>query len=279
MVCFIVVCFCFVVLLYDQKYQKSFKRIFSPCLGDANQRTACIGSFPLLKIFFRVHELVAGSNAWQVRAALSKAKVGGFMYSAISAIPRVRTYHTKEPSRFVHALSARPLKMQGGRDANMRADGTIKINPISLCLHLDAHPNLNREVCRSLTWHSSESESALERFEPVAVAKLWRDGRGTLFAPVAARRQGRDFKESGKPSLMTFAALFVTKKREKRKLSSSFFAGERCSPLPCEFKVKHAVKRKSYQKEVPYKLSRSAERDEDSASSTAPPSPKGGRKL
>ena len=32
------------------------------------------------------------------------------------------------------------------------------------------HPNINREVRRSLTWHGSESESALGRFEPVAVA-------------------------------------------------------------------------------------------------------------
>ena len=45
-------------------------------------------------------------------------------------------------------------------------------NLISLCSHTDAHPNLNREVRHSLTWHSSESESALERFEPVAVAML-----------------------------------------------------------------------------------------------------------
>ena len=30
----------------------------------------------------------------------------------------------------------------------------------------------SREVCRSLTWHSSKSESALERFEPVAMIKL-----------------------------------------------------------------------------------------------------------
>ena len=29
-----------------------------------------------------------------------------------------------------------------------------------------------REVCHSLTWHSSKSESALERFEPVAMVKL-----------------------------------------------------------------------------------------------------------
>ncbi len=31
--------------------------------------------------------------------------------------------------------------------------------------------SLNREVRHSLTWHSSESESALERFEPVAVVQ------------------------------------------------------------------------------------------------------------
>ena len=33
--------------------------------------------------------------------------------SAILDIPRVRTYHTKKPSRFVHALSARSLKKVG----------------------------------------------------------------------------------------------------------------------------------------------------------------------
>ena len=33
-------------------------------------------------------------------------------------------------------------------------------------------PNSNREVRHSPTWHSSESESALERFEPVAVTML-----------------------------------------------------------------------------------------------------------
>ena len=66
-------------------------------------------------------------------------------------------------------------------------------NPISLCSHPDLRHNINREVRHSPTWHSSNSESALERFEPVAVTKLWRDGQGTLFAPVAARRQ-KEFK-------------------------------------------------------------------------------------
>ena len=47
----------------------------------------------------------------------------------------------------------------------------------------------SREVCHSLTWHSSKSESALKRFEHVVVAKQLLDGWGTLFAPVAARRQ------------------------------------------------------------------------------------------
>ena len=46
-----------------------------------------------------------------------------------------------------------------------------------------------REVRHSLTWHSSESESALKRFESVAVTMLQLDGRGSVFAPVAARRQ------------------------------------------------------------------------------------------
>ena len=81
------------------------------------------GLSSLLKNTFRVHELFARSSAWRVRAARGKAKIGGFALSAISAIPRVRTYHTKKPSRFVHALSARPLKVQGGRVSDMCADG------------------------------------------------------------------------------------------------------------------------------------------------------------
>ena len=103
--------------------------------------------------------------------------------STASSIPRERTYHTKKPSRFVHALPARPLKVHGGRGWSKYADGIIKISPILLCSRTDAHPNLNREVCRSLTWHSSKSESALERFEPVAADKLRLDGSLAMFAP------------------------------------------------------------------------------------------------
>ena len=60
-------------------------------------------------------------------------------------------------------------------------------------------PNSNREVRHSPTWHSSESESALERFEPVAAVKLRLDGSLAMFAPVAARRQGVFFKREESP--------------------------------------------------------------------------------
>ena len=122
----------------------------------------------------------------------------------------------------------------GGRGSDTYADGTAETNLISLCSHPDTHPNFNREVRHSLTWHSSESESALERFEPVAVAKLQRDGRGTLFAPVAARRQ-KEFKRGidtyakhvcrrrrdGSQSIPLFV-LFVLFGQAKRTLTEKF---------------------------------------------------------
>ena len=52
-----------------------------------------------------------------MRAANGKADVDGFALSAILTIPRVRTYHTKKPSRFVHAsLHARWI--MGGAGVN-----------------------------------------------------------------------------------------------------------------------------------------------------------------
>ena len=90
-----------------------------------------------------------------------------------------------------------------------------KENLISLCSHPDMHPNLNREVRHSLTWHSSESESALERFEPVAVVKLWSDGQGTLFAPVAARRR-KVFKRGILSSFRPFRSFRTSEKNSKR---------------------------------------------------------------
>ena len=46
------------------------------------------------------------------------------------------------------------------------------IYPVSAQTSQCQHPNLNREVRHSPTWHSSKSESALKRFEPAAVTKL-----------------------------------------------------------------------------------------------------------
>ena len=76
------------------------------------------------------------------------------------------------------------------------------------------HPNLNREVRHSLTWHSSKSESALERFEPVAVVKLWFDGSLAMFAPEgdgclqrAKREDAGRFSKEGK-SLDDFCRAF-----------------------------------------------------------------------
>ena len=101
----------------------------------------------------------------------------------------------------------------------------IKINPISPCSHTDAHPNLNREVRHSPTWHSSESESALERFEPVAVVQQLPDGRGTLFAPEgdgclqrAKREDAGRFSKEGK-SLDDFWYFWSFKSTIKKKVT------------------------------------------------------------
>ena len=94
----------------------------------------------------------------------------------------------------------------------------FKISPISLCSHPDAHHYSNREVRHSLTWHSSESESALERFEHVAAATLQLDGRGTLFAPVAARRQ-KEFKRG----IDTYAKHVCWRRRDRGR---TLFASE-----------------------------------------------------
>ena len=118
------------------------------------------------------------------------------------------------------------------------ADETIKISPISLCSHPDTHPNLNREVCHSPTWHSSKSESALERFEPIAAAMLWSDGQGTLFAPVAARRQ-KVFKRGKHSSFCPFRSFRTSEKNNKRKVSLCFLRANNVRP-PCTFSRSHA---------------------------------------
>ena len=103
--------------------------------------------------------------------------------------------------------------------------GFPKQTLILLCSHPVPHPNLNREVCHSLTWHSSESESALERFEPVAVAKLWRDGSLALFAPEgdgclqrAKREDAGRFSKEGK-SLDDFWYFWSFKSTIKKKVT------------------------------------------------------------
>ena len=72
----------------------------------------------------------------------------------------------------------------------------------------------SREVRRKLTWHSSKSESALERFEPVAAAMLWSDGSLAMFAPEgdgclqrAKREDAGRFSKEGK-SLDDFCRAF-----------------------------------------------------------------------
>ena len=131
------------------------------------------------------------------------AKVGGFALSAASYCHACEHItRGSQADSCTHCLHARIIGLAG---VNLVCTLTVlsKISPISLCSHPDPHPNSNREVHRSLTWHSSKSESALERFKPVAVVMLQSDSRRTLFALVAARRQGEIYKRWN-ASYMTF---------------------------------------------------------------------------
>ena len=101
-----------IVLLHDQKYQKSARRTRAVLLPNLVRRA----------------RVSRASHAWQVRAANGRAKVGGFIAPRNLILPRVRTYHTRKPSRFVHALPARPLKVQGGRGSDVCADGMESIS-------------------------------------------------------------------------------------------------------------------------------------------------------
>ena len=93
-----------------------------------------------------------------------------------------------------------------------------KANFISQCSHPDLGQNINREVRHSLTWHSSKSESALERFEPVAVVQQLPDGRGSVFAPVAARRQ-KEIKRGILSSFCPFRSFRTSEKNSEREES------------------------------------------------------------
>ena len=61
-----------------------------------------------------VHELVARAMRDKCVRHWLMVLVSSFALTTTSTIPRVRTYHTRKPSRFVHALSARPLTVHGG---------------------------------------------------------------------------------------------------------------------------------------------------------------------
>ena len=173
----------------------------------------------LLPNHWRRARVSRASRAWQVRAARVNGASRQFCRS-----PRLQPYHACEHSTrksradsCTHCLHARIYRC-GGRGSDTYADGTIKINPISLCSHPDMHPNLNREVRHSLTWHSSKSESALERFEPVAVVQQLPDGRGSVFAPVAARRQ-KVFKRGKHSSFCPFRSFRTSEKNSEREES------------------------------------------------------------
>ena len=89
--------FLFLVLLCDQKYQKSYKRAF----------------LPLIYLLPRAR-VSRTSHAWQVRAAKGKAKVGSFALSEISYYHACE--HITRNSRAdscTHCLHARIIRWAG----------------------------------------------------------------------------------------------------------------------------------------------------------------------
>ena len=82
------------------------------------------GLSSLLKSSFRAHELVARAMRGKCVRQMVKRKSAVLPLSMVSAISRVRTYHTKKLSRFVHASPARPHNRVGGRGSSTRADGS-----------------------------------------------------------------------------------------------------------------------------------------------------------
>ena len=64
------------LLIFRKKHEATF--LLLALLSDQKRGKSHLRGFSiLLKITFRVHELVAGSSAWQVRAAKDRAKIGG----------------------------------------------------------------------------------------------------------------------------------------------------------------------------------------------------------
>ena len=98
---------------------------FSMTKSTKSQQGGLTPSF--LRTTVRRARVSRASHAWRVRAAKGRAEVDNVVLSAISTIPRVRTYHTKKPSRFVHALSARPLKVHWRACGSSCADGMARV--------------------------------------------------------------------------------------------------------------------------------------------------------
>ena len=101
---------------------------------------------PLFENSSRVHESVVQAMRGKYVRQGGRVKVGSIALSAISTIPRVRTYHTRKPSRFVHALPARPLKVQGGRESNMYADGMERVYFGLVQIALFTNKKLRQEI-------------------------------------------------------------------------------------------------------------------------------------
>ena len=112
---------CFYFLL---NYKKKVVILLSYFSVTKSTKSHLRGLSSLLKNTLRVHELVARAVRGKRVREMAGQKSAVLPLPTVSSIPRVRTYHTREPSRFVHALSARPLDNGWrGRDSNMRADG------------------------------------------------------------------------------------------------------------------------------------------------------------
>ena len=145
-----------------------------------------------------VHELVAISSAWRVCAARDKSKIGGFAalhgfsYTTRANIAheiaeqiRARIVCTPAESAWrawVEFVRRRkqgfsPAFSSGRRGTAIAVDEVLHVycakQILSRYVRTQTFAKIStREVRHSLTWHSSESESALKRFEPVAVVKL-----------------------------------------------------------------------------------------------------------
>ena len=113
--------FCLIISMTRKKHKETFRLSYFSMTKSTKSQQGGLAPSSLQPP--RRARVSRASHAWQVRAAKDREEIGSVALPAISTIPRVRTYHTKKPSRFVHALSARPLKVHGGREFSPCADG------------------------------------------------------------------------------------------------------------------------------------------------------------